>query len=167
MELASGANLNIRPGNDTFNHFASNPVFGDWTCYVLTSTTPGAGSVNGYFQDNAGGGWVNLSLTGVAITLAYDYISGGVTTVGMPSTFAYYMEWNTVLTQAQINQQFVSSVPVVALSNLRRYLPLANTTTAGNDSSGNGFNMTVAGTITNGASNPTFPRHSSYIIFEG
>jgi hypothetical protein len=152
--LGSGQ-LYISTAPSTFNSFGSQPTWADWTCFAMTSTTAGAGSLIGYWQDNAGGGFVSESITGTSFTITNDDIANQYANQAM--TMAFYMEWNTVLTAAQLQTQFLSSTPIVALGNLSRYLPLTNAATAGNDSSGNGFNMTVNGTLTNGASLPTFP----------
>jgi hypothetical protein len=139
-------------GSDSF---ASQPTWTDWTCYALTGTTAGSGSLIGYWQDNAGGGFVSRSVTGVSFTNAFDNI--GMNTMSVATTVAYYMEWNVVLTLTQLNAQFLSATPVITGASLSRYLPLAAATGAGADSSGNGFNMTINGSLTNGATLPTFP----------
>ena len=70
-------------------------------------------------------------------------------------TAAYYKEWNTVLTPTQLQTEFLSATAVVTAS-LRRYLALTNAATAGNDTSGNAFNMTTTG-LSDGVGLPTFP----------
>lgn len=152
---STASKISVQTGSATETNFASNPAtWTDWVCYILTATTAGAGSCIGYWQDNSGGGFTSQAATGVNFTTAYDVISGALTN-GL--TLAYYMEWSVVLTGAQMNTQFLSATPVVQTGNLRRYLALANAATAGTDTSGSGFNMTVGGTITDGTGLPTFP----------
>jgi len=148
LSVATGAGS----GSDGFS---SQPTWTDWTCYAITGTTAGANSLIGYWQDNAGGGFAALSVTGASFTNANDSICNS--SMSVATTVAYYMEWNTVLTPAQLATQFLSPIPIVALANLSRYLPLANAATAGSDQSGNGYGMTVTGTLTDGTSAPTFP----------
>jgi hypothetical protein len=138
--------------------FGSLPTTTDWVCYAFTSATAGAGSVIGYWQDNAGGGWNTATRTGVTASNNTDCIAGGGG-LGNPTvniSMAYFKEWNTVLTPTQLTQEF-NSATVVNTANLNRYLAMSAAGSAGTDTSGNGFNMTVSGTLTTGSSNPTFP----------
>ncbi len=137
----------------TYTSLGGAPTLTDWMCFALTGTTAGAGSLIGYWQDNSGGGFTSASGTGLAFTNYEDTIFS-TSNVGL--TAAYYMEWNSVLTSAQLNAQFLASTPVVATGNVRRYMPLANSGSAGTDTT-NGYNMTVNGTITTGSGAPTFP----------
>ena len=146
--------LEVGTAPGVFSSFGSQPNFTNWNCYALTMGTAGSNSLTGYWQDNAGGGFVSHSMTGVNFTNALDFIGFFYAPVSI--TAAFYMEWNTVLTPAQLATQFSSSTPTVLLGNLHRYLPLANAATAGLDQSGNGFNMTVLGTLSDGPVNPSF-----------
>jgi len=143
----------------TFTALPGSPTFTDWICYAVTGTTAGSTSLIGYWQDNAGGGWNTASGPGVNFTNFTDYIFND-NNVGM--TGAYYMEWNTVLTSTQLSAQFLSSTPLIS-SGLERYLIMAASASAGTDTSGNGYNMTVNGTITTGSGAPTFPSVKSLL----
>lgn len=157
-ELAAGAtsgNLNLSTAPGGFNDFASQPTWANWNCFVMTGTTAGANSLKGYWRDNGGSSFTSQSTTGLSFTNAIDSIGYFYAPVAM--TMAYYMEWGVVLTPTEIATQFLSATPVVQLANLRRYMPLTAATGAGADSSGNGYNMSITGTLTNGASLPSFP----------
>jgi hypothetical protein len=151
----SSGNLNIGTAPGTFTNFSANPTYTGWVCYVMTSTTVGAGSLIAYYQPNAGGGFTSASITGQAFTISTDEIASEQ--LNQAATMAFYMEWNIVLTPTQLQSQFLSQSPNVALGNLSRYEQMTNAATAGIDSSGNGFNMSVVGSLTDGASLPTFP----------
>jgi hypothetical protein len=144
----------------SFTNIGGAPTLTDWICFALTGTTAGAGSLIGYWQDNAGGGFTSNSETGLGFTNYLDSL-WSTSNVGMQA--AFYMEWNVVLTLAQLNAQFLSATPVIG-SGLRRYLALASSTSAGMDSSGNGYNFTVSGTVTTGASAPVFPTKSGHLL---
>ena len=154
---SGSAVLSVQTGSGTFTNFPSAPTFTNWNCLILTLATAGANSANGYWQDNAGGGFVTKAATGVSFTNFYDWIGGfGSLNVGL--TLAYYMEWSVVLGSTDRATQFLSATPVVQLGSLRRYLALTNAASAKTDTSGNGFNFdNILGSITDGATLPTFP----------
>ncbi len=145
-----------KPQSGVWTNFSSQPNWTNWNCYALTGTTAAAGSLIGYWQDNAGDGFLSASATGQNFTNSQDQI-GHAGTQNQAITVAFYMEWNTVLTPAQIATQFSSPTPIVALGNLSRYLAMSSVASAGTDTSGNGYNMGVSGTLTLGASSPSFP----------
>lgn len=154
--LAAGftsGDLQVVTTSGSYNNFASQPTWTNWNCFALTGTTAGAGSLIGYWQDNAGGGFVSKSITGLSFTNYIDAI--GISAVAESFTCAFYMEWSTVLTPTQLQAQFSSAKPIIT-SGLRRYLTLASASGAGTDASGNGYNMSTTG-LTNGASSPLFP----------
>jgi hypothetical protein len=134
--------------------FGSDPTATHWVNYMQTSGAAGASSVNSYFQDNSGGGFTTIATTGVNFTNVEDFVLGSNADA---CTAAYYMEWSVVLGSTDRNTQFLSATPVVQLGSLRRYLAMTNAASVGTDTSGNSFNMTGSGTITDGASLPTFP----------
>ena len=146
--------------------FGSQPTFTDWTCYALTGTTAGANSLIGYWQDNAGGGFVSKSCTGTTITVSNDNILNNGT-LPVSITAAYYMEWNVVLTPTQLQAQFLSASAVITGASLRRYLALSNAASAGTDTSGNSFNMTAVGTLADGTGLPTFPNLVPQLLLLG
>lgn len=137
-----------------------NPAWTNWNCFAMTANAAGAGSLIAYYQDNAGGGFVSTSATGASFTVSDDQIAARGT-VNVSMTMAFYMEWNIPLTLGQLNAQFLSATPIVALGNVSRYEILANAATAGHDSSGNGFDMTVVGSVADGIGLPTFPSGTS------
>jgi hypothetical protein len=141
------------PSTATWTNFPSQPDWTNWNCYALTGTTAGANSLKGYWQDNAGGGFVSQSMTGLAFTNYVDSI--GIGTINESYTAAFYMEWDIPLTAAQLALQFGLSTPVVALANLWRYLPLVTVASAGDDLSENSYDMATSG-LSLGASSPTF-----------
>lgn len=153
-ELYANSSLHVH-STSTDATFATQPTWTDWTCYALTGTTAAAGSLIAYQQDNAGGGFVSANTTGVAVTVASDRIATGGNNQTM--TVAFYKEWNVVLTPTQLQAEFLSAAPVITGASLRRYLALTNAATAGTDSSGNTFNMTAVGTLSDGTGLPTFP----------
>ena len=163
-ELAAGANsgnLNVSTAPGGFNDFASQPTWANWNCFVITGTTAGANSLKGYWRDNGGSSFTSQSTTGLSFTNAIDSIGYYYAPVAM--TMAYYMEWSVVLTPTEMATQFLSATPVVQLANLRRYMPLSTAATAATDSSGNNFGMSTLGTLTNGASLPTFPASAALV----
>lgn len=155
IDTTTSSETDIRTEAGT-NAFASHPTLTNWVCYAMTMTTAGAGSVIGYWQDNAGGGWVTKTNTGSAFTNANDIIGGAINSLNVAMTFAFYMEWTVVLSAANLSTQFLSSAPVVQTANATRYCPMTNHTSAGTDSQ-NGYNFTVIGSVSDGASLPTFP----------
>jgi hypothetical protein len=141
-------------GGSGWANFSSQPTWGHWICLAVTGTTAGSGSLIGYWQDNAGGGFATVSMTGLSFTNSVDQI--GIQTIGETYSAAYYMEWATVLTPTQLASQFLSPVPIVATGSVNRYLPLNSAVSPGTDASGNGHNMSVTGTLTTGTSGPAF-----------
>lgn len=151
----SSGNLNIGTAPGTFNNFSANPTYTNWNCYAITAAAVGAGSLIAYSQDNAGSGFNSASITGQAFTNSDDEIACSL--YNQPITFAYYMEWNIVLTPTQLAAQFLSATPVITGASLSRYVIMPNEASGGVDSSGNGFGMTTIGTISDGVGLPTFP----------
>ena len=152
-EMYANTNLHIH-SNTADATFGTQPTWAHWTCYAWTATTAAAGSLIGYWQDNAGGGFVSANTTGAAVTVATDRIGTGGNNQTM--TVAYYKEWNVVLTPAQLQAEFLSATPVITGASLSRYLVLSNAASAGTDTSGNSFNMTAVGTLADGTGLPTF-----------
>lgn len=150
----TAGNLSVGTGPGVGNQgFPSQPVWTNWNCFAITAGPAGAGSLIGYWQDNAGGGFKSVATTGIAFTNTNDDIGKNAMPVVM--TVAYYMEFNAVLTPTQLQAQFVSATPLI-FGSLRRYYILADAVTAGVDSSGNGFNMVGTG-LSDGVGLPTFP----------
>lgn len=150
---ASG-HLVIGTAAGTVANFASAPAWGNWNCYAMTNAAAGANSFKAYWRDNVGGAFTSQSMTGVAFTAANDDVANSYLNKAM--TMAFYMEWSVPLSLSDLNTQFLSATPVVQLGSLSRYNILSNSATAGNDISGNGFNMTAIG-VSDGVGLPTFP----------
>lgn len=156
------AQLALSSNSSNLSAFPSQPTFTNWNCYAFTGTTAAAGSLIGYWQDNAGVGFVSQAITGVAATVINDYIAG-LSTLSFDITAAYYKEWNTVLTPTQLQAEYLAAAPVISGASLRRYLPLVNAATAGTDTSGNSFNMSAVGAVADGVGLPTFPSGASRV----
>ena len=154
----NAGHLQIGTSPGTSANFTSAPTWGNWNCYAITNATAGANSFKGYWQDNAGGGFVSQSINGISFTVTNDDIANLYLNQSM--TMAFYMEWSVPLSLSDLNTQFLSNAPIVQLGSLRRYNILSNSATAGNDTSGNGYNMTVNGSISDGAGLPTFPSNN-------
>lgn len=160
-EMYANTSLSLHSSSAGVN-FGAAPTWTNWNCYAWTGTTAGANSLKGYQQDDAGGGFNTISTTGIAVTMDTDRIGTGGNNQTM--TVAYYMEWNVVLTPTQLAAQFLSATPLITGASLSRYLPLVNAATAGNDTSGNGFNMTAVGTLSDGTGLPTFPKKGRILL---
>lgn len=154
----NSGSLSVQTGNGAGDDsFPSQPTWTNWNCYAITGTTAGAGSLIGYWQDNAGGSFKSRTVTGVSFTNSNDNI--GKNTMAFATTVAFYKEWSTVLSPVQLQAEFLSATAVIS-AGLRRYLALVNAATAGTDTSGNTFNMTTTG-VSDGVGSPTFPAISS------
>lgn len=138
--------------------FGSAPSTSGWFFWAITNAGAGAGNLLGYWQNNAGGGFVTASQTGLSFTPNNDYI-GQVGSATCSAEFAYYKEFDSVLTPTQLAAQFLSAAPISG-PTCRRHLVMAAAASAGTDTSGNGFNFSVSGSLTDGADNPTFPSSS-------
>lgn len=154
-----GLNMTSGPVFELINYpnagasFGSNPSTSAWFFWAVTNAGTGAGNCIGYWQNNTGGGFVTVSGAGLAFTPTQSSL-GQVGSATCSAEFAYFMEFDSVLTPTQLASQFLSATP---LTSARRYLVMTAAASAGTDTSGNGYNMTVSGSLTDGASNPTFP----------
>lgn len=149
-QMNSGANATAYPVN---------PTIGNWNFMAFTATTAGVNSANSYYRDNASTVLSTVaSATGVSFTSAQVIVGQVAANIAAAAELAYYMEFDSVLTPTQLLAQSNTPTPITAGGLvLRRNLQMTTAATAGNDTSGNGFNLTVSGTLTDGSSNPTFP----------
>lgn len=154
LDWTSGNTLQVLASTNA--NFGSTPTIGNWNFYALTAGAAGAGSVIGYFRDNASGSLASQAVTGVSFT-PNTLTLGQVGAATSAAEFAYFMEFDNTLSAAQVLTQSSRSTPITSGLTLRRYLALTNAASAGTDTSGNGFNLTVSGALTDGASLPAFP----------
>lgn len=149
-QMSSGANAVSLSGT---------PTIGDWLFMAYTATTAGAGSAIAYWRDNVDVALASaVSVTGSSFTPAILSLGQVAQNVAAAAELANYMEFDSVLTATQLLAQSKTITPITAGGlTLRRNIAMLNAATAGNDTSGNGFNLTISGTLTDGASSPTFP----------
>lgn len=156
IEWAAANHLFLNQDSITGTQFGTDPTLTNWTCYAMTATAAGANSLIGYFRENGAGSFTTLPVTGIASFTASSITVGQIANATAAAEFAFFREWDAVLTPTELNAEFASAT-VVRTANLRRNLPMTNAASAGTDISGNGFNLTISGSLTDGASLPTFP----------
>lgn len=162
MTYSTGDHLVLGQSSGTSTNFPSDPTITNWTFYGSTATTAGAGSYNGYFRDNSAVAFTTLSSTGIASFTPTTLVIGQVNIAsGVPAAeMGFFKEWDAVLTPTEMLAESFRATPV-RVANLRRYVALSTAATAGTDTSGNGFNLTISGTLTDGASAPIFTSAAS------
>lgn len=127
-----------------------------WTFigYVRTNT-----SQKLYWGTEAGGA---LSTAQAALTITNTgnisaiRIGNDIYSEPFNGEIAYARHWTAQLTDGDMTAEYQSAVPI-RTANLYGDWRLAAAATAGNDSSGGGFNMTINGALTDGGANPTPP----------
>lgn len=141
-------------------NFTTLAPYGQWNFKYMTAGTAGANSVNANWCDNSTRTFSTLlSLTGIATFTPSVEAIGQVAQNGLVvADFYNYIVFNGVLTAAQMLAQSKQVAPITGSGlTVQRWIRMDNAATAGTDYSGNGNNMTISGTLTDGASNPTFP----------
>lgn len=122
--------------------------------YVRTNT-----SQKLYWGTEAGGA---LSTASAAFTVTNNAnisairIGNDIYSEPFNGEIAYARHWTAQLSDGDMTAEYQSAVPV-RTANLYGDWRLAAAATAGNDSSGGGFNMTINGALTDGGANPTPP----------
>lgn len=139
-------------GSDTF--FGASPTLGGWICIAYVCTGTGANQVSVYWRQQGDASFTSMTMTEVAFTAATLLVNN----LASGSVCSYYdqKEWSVGLTLSELNAEYASFAPVKS-ANLFRWIKLDTGANTGIDSSGNGFDMSVTGTPTTGADNPTFP----------
>lgn len=144
--------------------FSPSPTITDWIFWGAVMGPAGAGSVKVYYRDNASGALTLLTTTGIAAFTPTIEAEGqfGNSSSTPEANFYNYFVFDGQMTAAQMLAQSLQVAPISAAGlTLKRWIRQDNGATAGTDYSGNGFNMTNSGTITDGATNPTFPSTSA------
>ncbi len=90
------------------------------------------------------------------------YIGDDAYTEGLNGEISYVRIWTVELTDAEIDAEYYSAVPVKT-ANLWADYRLPNAAGALTDSSGNGRTLTLTGTVTDGGADPTIPSASLYL----
>lgn len=128
------------------------------TWFAFAFVYNGSSSATVYLRQDGAGSWNSASNTAEDFTplgtIAWQLgSSAGVTA---DAEFRYYRTWNAALTEEELSDEF-GSATVVRTADLLRNLPLAAASSANDDISSNNYDMTVSGTLADGASEPTSP----------
>lgn len=155
LDFVGGGNtlqLNSSAGSNSFGASPTPPT--GWVAYAISCSGIGAGSLQGYWRQNADTAWTTgPSVAGVSFApTEFDLFNFGLTST---AEVRYLRIWDAVLSAAELSIEF-GRPDIARLANVRLNCPLNNAATAGNDISGNGFNMTVFGTPVDGSSEPVF-----------
>jgi hypothetical protein len=107
-----------------------------------------------YVRLEGEGSLTTVSFTQSTFTEAALYINSDSYAEDFASIRRYTRVWSAALSAVELQAESVSATPV-RTSNLNSDFPMGSTTDDNEDASGNGFNLTVAGTPTNSGDEPT------------
>lgn len=145
--------------------FSPSPTPADWVFVGWVSGPAGANSITVYTRDNSSSVFLTpVQLAGIAAFTASGVVVNqyGVSNSTPAGNGYNYLLFDGQMTAAQMLAQSLQVAPITGAGlTLRNWIRQDNGATAGTDFSGNGFNMTISGTVTDGATNPTFPTTSA------
>lgn len=121
-----------------------------------------------YWGTEAGGTLSTASATDTrTISAALDrmYLFDDIYAEGFNGELSLFRTWDSELSAAELDSEWRSLTPVK--SGVLVDLRLVGTSTAGTDSSGNGYTFTKTGTLTDGGSDPTPPVVAATLEQEG
>lgn len=119
--------------------------------WAMVVSGTGAGAWTLYYREELDGAFTTLSLQGAASSWTPAAIWAGHNPFGewLDGSVEHVKCWDAALNSTELDAEFNSATPVRTTS-LNFYWP-CSTTSDTNDTSGNGRNPTISGTITNGA----------------
>ena len=142
------------------NSIGVDPNTTDWYCVAFRGNGT---ALKGYIKVETAGSFTTATgtqSTGIAedVLCLGRWISGSGADC-IQGLLRAYKQWNTALTDGEIDTESTQLDPVVT-SGLQRYIGLSDNTDT-NDQSGNGYNPTIEGALATNADNPTTPETGS------
>jgi len=143
------------------------PTLTDWFCWAWVVNGTGANAAKFYIRQQQASSWTsNTCTSGTWSTFTPTDLLIGVDTINFDCERRYLRIWDAALSESELNAEF-NSTTVVRTANLNRDIQLNDAATALTDYSGNGYNVTKNGTLTDGASEPVISTYKPRLMLMG